>query len=209
MIEEKDLNESTSLTSLEEMSKNETALTDQILRENDVDKLKDLTHLFNAYQTKRQVLRINALNDVQDSLVQQMRERLNKRPDNFDNTDLANWMKTVQQVMDSSQKNIEQVDTIPAIINQQNNQINVNVDATPKLSRDSREKVLNVIQTILKNCENTGNSNVYDLEELGVYKISSQETKNFIANNIKMLKNPWAVIKDPDSLLCGNGNDKS
>lgn len=166
MIEEKDLNESTSLTPLEEMSKNETALTDQILRENDVDKLKDLTHLFNAYQTKRQVLRINALNDVQDSLVQQMRERLNKRPDNFDNTDLANWMKTVQQVMDSSQKNMEQVDTIPAIINQQNNQINVNVDATPKLSRDSREKVLNVIQTILKNCENTGNSSVYDLEEV-------------------------------------------
>ena len=32
MIEEKDLNESTSLTSLEEMSKNETAWTDQILR---------------------------------------------------------------------------------------------------------------------------------------------------------------------------------
>ena len=31
--------------------------------------------------------------------------------------------------------------------------------------------------------------NVYDLEEIGVYKISSQETKNFIANNIKMLKN--------------------
>lgn len=30
--------------------------------------------------------------------------------------------------------------------------------------------------------------NVYELEELGVYKISSQETKNFIANNIKMLK---------------------
>lgn len=173
-MEEKDLNESIGLTALEEMSKNEVALTDKILKENDVDKLKDLTHLFNAYQTKRQVLRINALNDVQDSLVQQMGERIAKRPDNFDNADLANWMKTVQQVMESSQKNIEQVDTIPAIINQQNNQINVNVDATPKLSRDSREKVLNVIQTILKNCENSDNNEVYNLEEV----VSSEDIEN-------------------------------
>lgn len=26
--------------------------------------------------------------------------------------------------------------------------------------------------------------------------------------HIAMLKNPWAVIKDPNNLLCGHGDDK-
>lgn len=40
-------------------------------------------------------------------------------------------------------------------------------------------------------------------------KIKDRFSEEEKQTHIKMLKNPWAVIKDPDSLLCGNGNDKS
>ena len=42
----------------------------ELVQANDMEKIKDLTHLFNAHQAKRNALRINALNDVQDALVQ-------------------------------------------------------------------------------------------------------------------------------------------
>lgn len=122
-------------------------LTD-LVAEQDVDRIKDHTHLFNAYLTKRQALRMNALNDVQDALVQQMLTRLSKTPDNFANGDVATWMKVVQGAMDSMQKTLAQVDELPTIVNQQNNQININVAET--LSRESRERIAEAIKALME-----------------------------------------------------------
>lgn len=141
-------------------------LIDEILQESDVDKLKDLTHLFNAFQTKRQILRINTLNDVQDALVNQMMERLIKTPNNFNNQDLANWMKTVQQALDSTKHNIDSIDSLPTIVHQNNTQVNINVEDT--LSRESREKILDVVKSLLQNSE--------DIAETGVYNDGNTES---------------------------------
>lgn len=40
-------------------------------------------------------------------------------------------------------------------------------------------------------------------------KIKDRFTEDEKQRHIEMLKNPWATIKNPDSLLCGNGNDKA
>lgn len=152
------------LTPLDSVKQQDEELIAKILEEPDVDKLKDLTHVFNAFQTKRQILRVNALNDVQDALVAQMLERLKTQPHNFDNNDIANWLNVVQRTLDSSQKGVKAIDETPAIAYQQNNQINVNVDSS-QLSRESREKILSVMQLVLQNNEDTGKSPVYNLEE--------------------------------------------
>ena len=146
------------------LQKQDQALIDDIVEETDVDKLKDLTHLFNAFQAKRQVLRVNALNEVQDALIEQMVRRLKETPHNFDNKDIANWMKVVQLAMDSSQKNIEGIDTIPAITYQQNNQLNIHVDAASQLSKDSRDKITSIIQQIMNSTNNTGSTPVLEEE---------------------------------------------
>lgn len=39
-------------------------------------------------------------------------------------------------------------------------------------------------------------------------KIKDRFTEEEKQKHIAMLKNPWAVIKDPNNLLCGNGDDK-
>lgn len=147
-----------------EIRKADDALIDDIVKTDDVDELKDLTHLFNAFQTKRHILRVNALNDVQDALVAQMAERLKSQPHNFNNNDIANWMKTVQQAMDSSQRSIESIDETPAIVHQNNTQVNINIEDT--LSRESREKILDVINNILQNSNNDESDGVYTNDEI-------------------------------------------
>lgn len=140
-------------SSIESVKKDDEKLINDILKEKDADKLKDLTQLFNLFQTKRNILRINALNDVQDALVQQMVDRLATQPHNFDNKDIALWVKTVQQAMDASKQSVEKIETIQPIINQNNTQINVSVEDS--LDRESREKVLSILENILgKNDQN-------------------------------------------------------
>lgn len=126
----------------------------KLVREDDLERSKDLTHLFNMYQAKRNALRISTLNDVQDALVKQMLERLEKYPDNFNNKDIADWMKTVQMVMDNSSEKVEQLDTMPTIKYQQNNQVNVNI--VDGLSRESRERITNVLEALLNGVDNNG-----------------------------------------------------
>lgn len=145
-------------TSLQAVKDKDDALVQKILQEDDVDNLKDLTRQFNVFQAKRQVLRVNTLNDVQDALVQQMLDRLEQQPHNFDNKDIALWVKTVQSAMESSKKGIEEVDTIPTIVHQNNTQINVNVEDT--LSRESREKILSVLDKILGESDGVEDENV-------------------------------------------------
>ncbi len=145
----------------------------QLVQAKDADSIKDLTHLFNATQTKRNALRIQALNDVQDSLVKQMADRLASQPNNFNNADIASWMKVVQQVMDTSQKSVDQVDTLPTITYQQNNNTQVNVSVTDTLSRESRERITDAIQKILQNVQNAESEDVCTDGEL-VEEVSAE-----------------------------------
>ena len=157
------LEEDTNL--IDTVKEKDNELIDTILQETDIDKLKDLTHVFNAFQAKRQILRVNALNDVQDALVAQMARRLQETPNNFNNNDIAMWMKTVQQTLDSAQNSVKSIDDVPAIVNQNNTQINVNVE--DNLSRESREKIMDALQAILGSVENTGKEIVsYDDNEV-------------------------------------------
>lgn len=173
------LEEDTSLIDIVKEKDNE--LIDSILQEKDIDKLKDLTHVFNAFQAKRQILRANALNDVQDALVAQMARRLQETPNNFNNNDIAMWMKTVQQALDSTQTNIKGIDDVPTIVNQNNTQINVNVE--DNLSKESREKIMGALQAILGSVKDT------EINDVLVSDNEIQEESNNNGNNLGDLNN--------------------
>ena len=152
----------TTKTTLQEVKEHDEQLIEEILQETDAEKLKDLTNLFNIFQTKREVLRVSKLNDVQDALVQQMLDRLEQQPHNFDNKDIALWVKTVQLAKESSRQSLEKVEAIPTIVHQNNTQVNINVEES--LSRESRERVLSVLNTILgKNAKNDNTDGVLDI----------------------------------------------
>lgn len=54
-----------------------------------------------------------------------------------------------------------------------------------------------------------------DIEEFSIYggipakKIKDRFSEREITEHKEMLRNPWAVLSDMDSMLCGNANDKN
>ena len=129
---------------------NQTAkVTNELIEEQDLDKVKNLTKLFNLNQAKRNAIRVMKLNSLLDKVGDQMIERFDKKPGEFSNKELLDYMSVVQSTIDRANKSIELVDQTPAIvINQQNNQ--VNIDNSPVLDRESRMRVVEAVKGIMQ-----------------------------------------------------------
>ena len=110
---------------LSPLDDNINSLAQQVIDEGDVDKTKDLVALFNWNLSKKNVARLLKLNNLFDAVSDQMVERFEKKPDQFSNSDLLDYMKAVQGAIDSSSKYLSETEEPPAIVN--NTQINVNV----------------------------------------------------------------------------------
>ena len=123
-------------------------VTNELIEEQDLDKVKNLTKLFNLNQAKRNAIRVMKLNSLLDKVSDQMIERFDKKPGEFSNKELLDYMSVVQSTIDRANKSIELVDQTPAIvINQQNNQ--VNIDNSPVLDRESRMRVVEAVKGIM------------------------------------------------------------
>ena len=120
----------------------------KILNEQDIDKVKDLTHLFNLNQSKKNVLRVMRLNGLLDKVSDQIIERFEKRPGEFSNSDLLQYMQVVQASIDRANKSVNLVEEAPIIsLNQQN--INVNINKADELDRESKNRVIDAVTALL------------------------------------------------------------
>lgn len=125
-----------------------TGLATQVLEESDPEKAKQLIALFNWNISKKNTTRILKMNDLYDEVTDQMVLRFKTKADQFSNSDLLDYMKAVQGAIDTSTKNLSQVEEPPTIVHQTNTQINVNVVDT--FDRDSKDRILAAIQATLK-----------------------------------------------------------
>lgn len=122
------------------------------------DEVKDLTHLFNQNILKKNMLRVLKYNGLLDMLGDEALERIKNNPESISDKELAGYMRTIQGIIDSASKNISTIpETLP--IQPVTNNITINTGESG-LNRDSREKVLNVVEAILKmtNSQNEGNN---------------------------------------------------
>ena len=124
-------------------------LINELIAENDMDKVKDLTYLFNVNQNKKTLARNNKLNELMDSLTGEAMNRVNNRPDEITSTELFNMMKITQELMEKGQKQAAGItDTAPLIqINQQTNTVNTEGKS---FTKESRNKIQNAVSDILK-----------------------------------------------------------
>ena len=122
-------------------------LTTDIIDETDVDKTKDLLSLFNLYQAKRNTLRVAKLNEIMDNTIAEVSRRIETSPSTYGNDELNTLIKTVQGAIDFSTKGMNSVDNVTIVPVQQNQTINIGNEA---IDRDSKEKVINAVQSILK-----------------------------------------------------------
>ena len=150
-----------------------TGLASQVLAESDPEKAKQLIALFNWNISKKNTARILKMNDLYDEVTDQMVLRFKTKADQFSNSDLLDYMKAVQGAIDTSAKNLSQVEEPPTIVHQNNTQINVNVVDT--FDRDSKDRILAAIQATLKAAQQPQPKNV-EPEVIEVTPESYQET---------------------------------
>lgn len=127
-------------------------LAQEIVDEEDLDKVKSYTNLFNLNQAKKNVLRIMKLNSLLDKVSDQMLERFEKKPGEFSNADLLEYFTVTQSAIDRAQKSLDIVDETPAIQLQQNN---VNITLGDSLDRESKERVTDAVKAILARVKST------------------------------------------------------
>jgi predicted ATP-dependent endonuclease of OLD family len=96
------------------------------------------------------MVRMDKLSELQDNLVAQFSKRISERPDEISNQELMNALKIVQDILERGQKQIAGTQEQPLIqINQQTNSVNVGDEAVT-LSRESKQRVANVVSDLLK-----------------------------------------------------------
>lgn len=116
-------------------------LINKIIAETDEQRSRELTHLFNANQNKKTMVRVNKLSDLLDTITDQALARFTARPDEISNKELFDGLKVVQDLIERGQKQVSGAGETPLIqFNQQNNEVNLG-DTSNTLNRDSRERV--------------------------------------------------------------------
>lgn len=145
----------------------------KLVETQDVDELKRLTQLFNVNQMKKDAIRVVKLNDILDKLDNQVSERVEKHPDQFSNNDLLNYVNTIQQTINKSNQAITNINQTPLIqLNQQNNIVQVSDDT---LTRESREKIINMVRQFLDSKDT--NVEIVDIPEENVVYYDNEEDK--------------------------------
>lgn len=129
-----------------------TKIAQTIINEDDIDTVKELTHLFNLNQAKKNVLRVMKLNGLLDTVSDKIIERFEKYPDNFSSADLLNYLQVTQNAIEKANKNLSLVEDTPVIQVNHNNQLNFNI--IDSFDRDSRDRVMDFVKSVLAQPEN-------------------------------------------------------
>lgn len=122
-------------------------LSDRILNETDIEQFDKMKNLFDLNMKKKEIIRLNKLNDLQDLTVEEMSNRLQKRSGEFSNQDLLGYFKTIQDSISRSDTSLDGIDVASIKVIQ--NQLNINMNNEDGLSRESKNKVIEAIRSIL------------------------------------------------------------
>lgn len=140
------------------LAKEGNDLTNQIINETDTSKLNDLTKLFELNRKKKDIARANKLSNLLTMIDDEIVNRVATTPDLIKDQDLVKYMQSAQDAISAGSDAGTQITQIN--INQTNE---VNVNNTPQLSRESRQRVLNAVQEILGNI-NKQTDDIVDVE---------------------------------------------
>lgn len=132
-------------------------ITNKIIYEDDPDELDKLTQLFTLNQKKKQIARKNKLSILLDKVDDEVISRIEDKPYSIDDRDLLKYWSTASDIVNDKSED----DTLPRV--QINNQTNINLNQSG-LSRESRAKVLDVVNKII------GNLNSNDIIDVDINK---------------------------------------
>ena len=182
-------------TALIPLNENEQDIINNIIEATDQKELQAQFDAFNINQSKKNALRIIKLNSLLDKVEDQAIERFNKRPDQISNKELLDYMQVVATQIDRSQKVIDTLKEKPMIkVANQKNEVNINIGN--ELDRDSKERVVDAIQALLKQVRTNDNS----FTKVDIQEAEIVENTDFDQNEEKI-----NVYSEDKSLLNDEG----
>lgn len=153
----------------------ERELISKIIEAPSKDELQKQFELFNINQSKKNALRIVKLNNLLDKVEDQAIERFEKRPDQVSNKELLEYMNVISGQIDRAKKNVDSISATPAIaVSAQKTDVTINVGSD--LDRDSKERVMNVISSLLKQVKNQTNIVEVVEESDEIYEATFEDT---------------------------------
>ena len=162
------------------LDKQEEKIVQEIIKAPSQQELQAQFDAFNMNQSKKNALRIIKLNSLLDKVEDQAIERFEKKPDQVSNKELLEYMTVVAGQIDRSQKYIDTLKDRPMIKVTDKSQ-NVNINIGTELNKDSKERVMDAIQGLLKQLSKDEPDNkVIDAdfsgnEEKTVYNIDTED----------------------------------
>ena len=136
-------------------------LEKMLLDETDAAELDNIIQLFNLNIKKKDIVRSNKLSDLQDKISDQIGKRVETRADEFSNKDLLEYFKVLQDIINRSDNSLENVRSPVIQLNQQN--ISVDMHHT-SLNKDSRDKIIDAVQAVLKRYNVDSTNSIQDAE---------------------------------------------
>lgn len=132
-------------------------LKSEIMKASNEDDFKSVLGLINLLQAKKEALRVIEVDNLIDDVIAQAKERITKRPGEFSNVEIIQYIKTLSDQKTSSRRNIVEMSETPMIqINNTKQELNINM--VDGMSRESKEKVIDVVQKILNSARTAPNT---------------------------------------------------
>lgn len=133
-------------------------LSEQLINESNPAQLENIIDLFNVSFQKKNILRIQKLNELQDKIQTQIEKRLDNKIDEFSNKDLIDYFKVMQDsiIKNSDNAEMQNAKVIQIIQNQTN--VQNNLQESEPLSRESKEKISEAVQSMLSKLDLDNNN---------------------------------------------------
>lgn len=146
-------------------------LSKQIAKAENKNELDPLYDAFKINDAKKNIFRINKLNNLLDKVTDEAIARFENRPGEMSNKEVIDYMNAVQNQIDKSKSIIDETKNIN--LTQVNNTVNVNINnEQPTLTRESRERIVDFIKEILDN-----NKEITDIIDMTADEVQEGDNK--------------------------------
>ena len=138
-------------------------LSMEIAKAKDKNTLDLLYDEFKLTDTKKNIFRINKLNNLLDKITDEAVDRFENRPGEMSNKEVIDYMNAVQTQISKAKDTVNDIKNVDIVqVNKVSNTLNVNFpNEETTLSRESKEKIIDFIKNFLKS-DNNGDKIVKD-----------------------------------------------
>ena len=160
-----------------QVDKKALALSKQISMTDNKRELNSLYYAFKINNTKKNVFRINKLNNLLDKITDEATARFEQRPGEMSNKEVLDYMSIVQDQIDRSKSSLDKAQNLNLTqVNNTTNNVNVNIDnKTQSLNSESRKKVIDFIKDIIKEGDLKETDNIGSTEDNNIIEAEVEE----------------------------------